>query len=416
MKRKGLLLCMFLLSAALTHAQLVPLGKGVLSTAGKNALRQRVQEQVLQQTQRQFFNNLGNSSHTAFYATPDNTLRFVPKINSATTADISRLEVAKEVLWGRITLDEQRELARLAQVPAHITQRVSPSLVQIGLPSHLVSDFTANGFIVKYNGQNWIALPYHVGGRIGNVRYVKMLLKDGTEVGFLGQVAVAGNAGYHEADMSFIRVPDEWQDQVTPLEIGPLTPDSPVYSFGSVAENSTHDDFIPVKREVLRRNGTSIQMSHNMPGDDPLHPVEISGYCGSPIVQEADGQIRVVGIFTGHVNPVSAEYPAVSFAVDVHQVLPLLMDNPDYKRPLKFLGYTIAEIPLNARLDKMVLWRFSPNGKYIVDERELYHFPNAFSYENSERAFFNVEMRSGDMVDFIIKQKGDFSKITFSVP
>lgn len=416
MKRKWLLLCTFLLSAALTHAQLVPLGKGALSTAGKNALRQRVQEAVLQQTQRQFFNNLANSSHTAFYALPDNTLRFVPKINSATRADVFRLEVAKEVLWSRITLDEQRELARLTQVPAHITQRVSPSLVQISLPGHSASEFTANGFIVNYNGTNWIALSYHVGGSIGNMRYVKMLLKDGKEVGFLGQVAVAGNAGYHEADISLIRVPDQWQDQVTPLEIGPVNPDLPVYSFGSVAENSGHDDFIPVKREMLRRNGTSIQMTHAMPGDDPLIPAGISGYCGSPIVQEEDGQLRVVGIFTGHVNPVSVKYPAISFAIDVNTVLPILMDNPDYTRPLKFLGYTIADLPLNARLDRMVLWRHIPNGKYIVDERELYHFPNAFSYENSERAFFDLEMRSGDMVDFIIKQKGEFSKITFSVP
>lgn len=425
MKRRFLSFLTLLLAVSVSQAQLLPASKGVLSAAGKNALHQRIEQAVLSQTQHQLLQGALFTSHVALHITPDNSVRYLPRITPHTEQDLARLPLSKELLWGRVTLEQQREFARLSQVPAHITAQVSPSVVQISLPRD-ISSFVANGFIVNYKGTNWVALSYHVGGRVGNERIVKMVLNDGSEVAFTGKVEVAGNAGYHEADMSFIRVPDEWQHQVSALQIAPANPDLPVYSFGSVAENSAHDDFIPVKRTILQHKGTSIQMTHAMPGDDPLKPAEISGYCGSPVVQEIDGQIRVVGIFTGHINPVSKEVPAVSFAIDVNKVLPVLMDNPTYTRTLKFLGHPIAQIPLNQRLERMLLWRNRPGNTpavlsevspaQLVEVSELYHFPNEFSYEQAELGFFNQELRSGDKIEFVLKYKQDFSHITYIIP
>ena len=412
MKRNLFVLATLLLSASFSQAQLVPLGKGVLSTAGKNALQQNIEQAVLARLQQQTAQAVFlESSHTPLYDPSKGSFTFVPKITSETPYDIARLEVAKEVHWDRISLAQQREFARLSQVPLRISQKVSPSLARIYLKDRGDS-FVSNGFIVNHNGFNWIALPYHVGGRLLNERLIKIRLKDGTDVSFTGMVGKAGNAGYHAIDISLIRIPDEWQDQVVPLEIAPVQADLPLYSFGSVAVESGHDDFIPVKRTLLKHDGYSLQMTHDMPGDNPADPASISGYCGSPIVQEIAGQLRVVGIFTGHVNPVSADHPSISYAIDA-SAIPLLIDAFFPKRTIKFLNHEVSPLFFNERLERMALWH---NGEFLVVERSLYHFPNEFTPEQAEKAFFDQKLRSGDVVKFTINHNHENLLLEFTIP
>ena len=318
--------------------------------------------------------------------------------------------------WDRISLEEQLHLAALSQVPIRLSLQVSPSLAQIFLVNRGDS-FLANGFIVRYGGTNWVALSYHVGGKTGTERLVKIVLRDGTEVSFDGVVEASGNAGYHEADLSLIRIPEKWQDEVTPLEIAAPVADLPIYSFGSVANASRHHDFLPVKRTILDQTDLSLRMTHNMPGEKSDYPAGISGYCGSPLVQEIDGELRVVGIYTGHINAVSAEEPAVSFGVDLSQALPVIVENPTRPRTLKFLGKTVGEIPFNQRLESVGLVRISPEfEEESLVVRDLYHYPNRFSLEHAEQVFFDLELRSGDALAFKIKGPEGYYFLDYKIP
>lgn len=407
MKRKLLLSFIFLCTACFAAAQPVGFFKGM----GEAVLRQNIEKSLLVQTQRAAGMSIfAGATHSPLYNPATNSFSFIPRVTASTPYDIARLEVAEQAHWDRISLARQREFARLSQVPARLSEQISPSLVQIYLKNR-DDMFVANGFIINHNGQNWVALSYHVGGRLLNERVVKMKLKDNTEVSFTGIVGKAGNAGYHEIDISLILIPQEYQNLVTPLEIGTLHEDQPLYSFGSVATDSGHDDFIPVKRTLLKHDGYSLQMTHHMPGDDPMDPSSISGYCGSPIVQEIDGRLQVVGIYTGHVNPVSADYPAISYAIDIAAV-PLLIDGFFPSRTVKFFGQNVFTLFFNERLENMALWR---NGELIV-ERSLYHFPNEFTPEQAEKAFFDQRLQSGDLIKFTVNRKHETSLFEYVIP
>ena len=311
-----------------------------------------------------------------------------------------RLRKMKRMVWERISsAQEQRDLARLSLVPQTLSDQVSPALAQVYMPGD-AEKFLANGFIVNYNGVKWIALSRHVGGRLGNICLLKIVLQDGSEREFLGEVEIAGRAGYHEVDMDLIRIPAVLQDRVTALEIAAPDPELPAYSFGSVARDSAHNDFLPVKREIVDQNDMLIQMTHDFPGQNPQHPVGLNGYCGSPIIQVIDGQPRAVGIFTGYMDAASQTVPAMSYALDLPQAFSVLVDHPAQTRSLNFLGKHVDDIPYNHRLSSVTL--ADPN-RVVALERKLLVFPNKFSYENAEQIFFDQQLHSGDIILFTVE-------------
>ncbi|WP_428073785.1 hypothetical protein [Candidatus Avelusimicrobium luingense] len=326
-------------------------------------------------------------------------LRFNPENANPNSSD----------LW-RIPLSKQIKLASLTQVPGNISHIISPSLTRIYLPNH--QKLLANGFILHYADTNWVALSFHVGGKEGNERIVKLRLKDNTEVSFVGMVEKAGNSGYHEADISLIRIPEQWQDQVIALDVIPLHTNAPLYSFGFVAPESQHDDFIPIQRHLLAKDGLTLHMTHALPGASPTEPLGLSGYCGSPIVQEINGKIGVVGIFAGLVDPVAAQQLPVSYAIDLNDVLPVIVYDNTTLRNVNFLGKTITQIPYTVRLEDMTLMR---DGKALFT-RDLHHFPYRFSHEETERAFIGAEFHSNDIVIFKFRGRNGSYEIEYTIP
>lgn len=171
-----------------------------------------------------------------------------------------------------------------------------------------------------------------------------------------------------------------------------------------------------MERRIFNSEGFGLISTREIEGEDPSRPFNVSGYCGSPVVQWMDGQWRAVGLHTG--SCVTAEGKPRSFAVNLPHVLPLLFASyfgvkPVYPRQLMFRGWNLGELLPSEKVHAVEVWR----GGERVWVQLLRNFPNPYSDEHSELALENFPIFSQDEIRYEVRNnQREIRYITYKLP
>lgn len=291
--------------------------------------------------------------------------------------------------------------------PKFLLKQMPHSLVQISLPGH--DRVWGSGFLIKHQNDLYAVMAYHLGGKKGSLRTVRLYDKKGQTHEYAVTIEASGNAGWHEGDIALARLPQEANSlEIEPLSLGTGTVPGEAYSFGYCGGDLSATDFLPMNRYIYTREGVGIQGTRQpLQGEDPLHPFLISGYCGSPILQEQEGAWKVVGVHVGgEVVPGNPEYTR-SFAVDVTRVVPFLIDQirkpwaVEISRGLYFRGYSVTRLSTAERVKEVHVLRGDgeENGVY---QQALRNYDGPYSDERSELALGGKLAEAGDIIRYFI--------------
>lgn len=287
--------------------------------------------------------------------------------------------------------------------PSELLQVLPKSIVQISRPGH--EEVLGTGIIVNLYKKNWVLTPYHIGGVKGAKRTIRIYRAEGEPIEHEITIIANGNAGWHAPDVSMARLPAFLSPEVSPLRIGVPDLTKPAYSIGYTAGNFSGEDILPMERRIFSDEGFGLVASRVIPGENPENPLNISGYCGSPVMQKnMYGEWRVVGMHTGSFQPGGGLDKNRSFATNLSRTLPLLFDtyfhmNVLFPRTLAFRGWELGHLKVSERVQKVQVIR---NGEVVL-ERGLRNFPYAYSDEHSHLLLGDVNLRSGDILRYEIR-------------
>ena len=130
------------------------------------------------------------------------------------------------------------------------------SLVQVSLPGH--AGVLGTAWLANYKGQFYAVMPYHIGGRVGSMRELKLQTTSGETKTILGEVVLSGNAGFHSPDMSLIKLSKSVLKENKPLPIKPMDASKPVYTFGYTTGDFGVGDYFAAQRRILGKGGVGI--------------------------------------------------------------------------------------------------------------------------------------------------------------
>lgn len=307
------------------------------------------------------------------------------------------------------------QVARQTFEHTQLLHNVSRGLVQISRPK--VSSVLGTGFIFRAHKRLWVAMPYHIGGVAGSQRTIRFTGKDNLPQERLVTIAVNGNAGWHAPDVSLAPFPEEDAPFVTPLLIGKPSVNTVSYSFGYVSGREAGlDEVLPIKRLIFNAEGFGLIADRVIAGEDPAEPFNISGYCGSPVMQRIDGEWRAVGLHTGSCLSENG-YPR-SYAVNLPHVLPMLFrrylkQQPGHTRSLEFRGWNIGSLLPSERVYSIEVVR---EGEQVFSVL-LRNFPNPYSDGRSELALASFELKSGDLLRYeILNNQREMRFVEYRLP
>lgn len=307
------------------------------------------------------------------------------------------------------------QLARQAFTQRKLISQVSRGLVQISRPG--ASEVLGTGFIVSSHRRLWVAMPYHIGGVAGSRRLIRFIGENQQPVEREISIVANGNAGWHSLDISLAEFPPEEAPFVQPLSIGAPMLNKEAYSFGYVyGRVSGLEEILPMERYLFNAEGFGLTADRRIFGEDVKNPFNISGYCGSPVVQQIDGQWNVVGMHVGSCEV--AEGLPRSFAVNMSKGLPLLLNRYlengySFSRDLSFRGWSIGKLLPSERVYAVSVLR---DGE-IVFVQELRNYPHPYSDDHCELAFGDFELLSGDELHFSIRNnQREMRHITYKLP
>ena len=293
------------------------------------------------------------------------------------------------------------QLARQSFVQGQLLNQVSRGLVQISRPG--ASEVLGTGFIFSSRQRLWVAMPYHIGGVTGSRRVIRFTGENHQLVEREISIVANGNAGWHAPDVSLAEFPPQDAPLVQPLAIGTPLLNQTAYSFGYVSGRTAGlEGILPMERYLFNAEGFGLMADRRIPGEDVENPFNISGYCGSPVVQWVDGKWRAVGLHTG--SCVTEKGHTRSFAVNLPRVLPLLLNRylkngSGFSRDLSFRGWLIGKLLPSEKVHAVEVLR---GGERIFIQL-LRNYPNPYSDEHSELALGNFELLSGDEIRFEIR-------------
>lgn len=287
-----------------------------------------------------------------------------------------------------------------------LLERTRHSVVQISVPNH--SEVLGTGFIVESRGKLWVAMPFHLGGASGQSRVVRLLKRDGTVAEKEVTIATNGTAGWHEPDISLAELPAEWYKQVDPLKIAPVDKSQKVYSLGYVAGEFGMEDNVVVIGEFTHVDGQSMLRKFHIPGSTMETPISGNGYCGSALLQEINGEWKVVGMHNGHVLDLENPAASVGSSVNLVGTIDRLVDN--YMQPmsmengLEFRGWEITRLGAQERVEAITVIR--ANG-VVEPVRYMRNFAGPYSDAHVEWAVEDMNLQSGDRLIFSIKGRDE---------
>ncbi len=292
-------------------------------------------------------------------------------------------------------------VARQSFKQAWLLNNVSRSLVQVSRPG--ASEVLGTGFIFRAHKRLWVAMPYHIGGVAGSRRIIRFAGENNLPQEREITIAVNGNAGWHAPDVSLALLPEQDFSAVRPLEIGWPNLNETAYSFGYVSGRVAGlDEILPVERHIFSAEGFGLISDRVIAGENLAAPFNISGYCGSPVLQYFQGEWRAVGLHTG--SCLAPDGRSRSYAVHLPRVLPLLLrrylgKDPGYSRSLLFRGWNLGKLLPSERVHSIEVWR----GGERVFSRLLRNFPDPYSDAHSELALVGIELLPQDILRYEIR-------------
>lgn len=295
---------------------------------------------------------------------------------------------------------------------------VPPGIVQIKLPNH--RDVIGTGFLFEKNGQLFVGMANHIGGKEGSIRKVQVFSSNGVPQEYLVTIGASGNSGWHAADISIARLPYSALKQgAIPLTLGYVNMDLPVYSLGYTSGALGQYDLLPLVGKFSVAEGYGLQSSRELIfGESAEEPFLFSGYCGSPVLQQHNGQWQVVGVYVGACVVPGRPEKNKSFAVNISKAMPFLLDAyfhhklPD-SRSLFFKGWPVGRLAWQECVSAIQVVR---NGE-VVFERRLRNYTGPYSDERSEMALEDFETSSGDILRYTIRiSRGKPRHVEFVLP
>lgn len=290
--------------------------------------------------------------------------------------------------------------ARQAFAQKQLFAQVSRGLVQVSrLGAKVV---LGTGFVFRSRNRLWVAMPYHIGGVAGSRRVIRFAGENNVPLEREISIVANGNAGWHAPDVSLAEFPGQDVRFVDPIPLGAPRLDEEAYSFGYVSGRvSALDEILPVKRHFFSAEGFGLIADRQISGEDFSAPYNISGYCGSPVMQQINGTWRAVGLHTG--SCIAKDGSMRSFAVNLYRVIPLLLNRylehkSGYSRDLVFRGWQLDKLLPSERVFAVEVWR---NGACVF-RRLLRNFPAPYSDEHSELALADFELNPRDEIRYNI--------------
>lgn len=277
------------------------------------------------------------------------------------------------------------------------------SLAQVSLPGH--TGVLGTAWLANYKNQFYAVMPYHIGGRVGSVRELKLKTLSGDVKTILGEVVLSGNAGFHSPDMSLIKLSEAAVKENKPLPVKAMDANKPVYSFGYTTGDFELGDYFAAQRRILGQDGVGIMVDRIVYGEVPGRLINLSGACGSPLVQEGEDGLYVVGMHEGSViNSAEDLTQNLTFAVDVPRALRILFDaagktGEASARRLLFNGILVDKLLYTERIKTVEVVR---DGEVIFTQN-LRNFPHLYSDVRSELAFAEQTLREGDILRYRIQ-------------
>ncbi len=317
-------------------------------------------------------------------------------LSSSAWAQVPLARGAKAVLS-----PQSIKVAREAFSQGQLLRNVSRGLVQVSRPGS--QEVLGTGFVFRARARLWVAMPYHIGGVAGSPRVIRFMGENNVPQEREITIAVNGNAGWHAPDVSLAEFPAQDAPFVQPLTIGAPLLNKTAYSFGYVSGRVAGlDEILPMKRYIFNAEGFGLMADRYIPGEEMENPFNISGYCGSPVMQQIDGKWRAVGLHTG--SCITPSGRTRSFAVNLPRIVPLLLNRylgkgAEYSRSLVFRGWALGKLLPSERVYSVEVWR---SGECVFNLL-LRNFPSPYSDEHSELALADFELQAQDEIRYTIR-------------
>ena len=291
------------------------------------------------------------------------------------------------------------------------------SLVQVKLPGH--SEVLGTGWLANYRGEFWAVMPYHIGGKVGAVRELSLFDSYGRTKTILGKISHSGNAGFHAPDMSLVKLPAPMLNGNKPLSVEKIDVTKPVYTFGYTSGDFKAGDYLVTQRRILGTEGMGIMGDRIIQGEAPGQVINLSGACGTPLIQRSGDDIYVVGMHEGSaIKSTDNLAENLTFAVDVPKAMETILGavekTPEQSaRPLMFKGFYIDQLLYTERIQKVELVR---EGN-VIFKQDLRNFPGLYSDFHSELAFGINPLVKGDVLRYYIQAgKNSVRTVEYLVP
>lgn len=226
-------------------------------------------------------------------------------------------------------------------IPPYLSHNITHSLVRLYHPGG--QKIIGTGFLLKYRHKLLAAFPHHIAGNRGQTWDIGLLPLDQKDYRMTLKVSEHGGFDEDTPDMSIIDLSSYELPGLQPLEMAAPQMDIPAYSFGYTFGDTDADHFLPLERNLLTEQGWEITTDRYLPAEIPEQPVDLAGYCGSPLLQRQYGGWKVVGMHLGSCVYGAGNYDDnIAFAVNLSKALPLLQNLVlPHIRPILFRGVTV---------------------------------------------------------------------------
>lgn len=289
-----------------------------------------------------------------------------------------------------------------AYEPSAVRSQISRSLVQVISISS--GGLASGGFVFEEFARGkrtlWAAVPYHVAGGEGHPVTLRIRGKDGSVQLHPLEVTVGGGWGRNAIDVSLIRLPETWAEQVFALRLSdhPVAPGSRLTAYGYTIKQ--HEP----GRPLVVPQTAGVTAGFRLFGDGRLPEVR-GGFCGSPVIGESG---YVAGM---HCASTGGEIFAIT-AAGIKELLRAYYFGRA-EQTVFFFGHPVFDIASSESISRMTLER---DGR-VISAVDVQLYSGLFSYAEAERAFGGRSIFYRDVIRFHITEHGNTTRVvSFSVP
>lgn len=312
-------------------------------------------------------------------------------------------------------LQRKMYAAARRQIVLQELKNIAPySIAQVHRPGN--DNVLGTAWITKQEGKYWAVMPYHIGGKKGSMREVMFQDMHKRIHRVPVQIAVNGNAGFHSPDVALAEIPAEETKDIVALDVAEPDESKPIYSFGYTHGMFTLKDWLPVTRKLFSIEGFGLMANREIAGETEGNSWNLSGYCGSPLIQQFGNEWKVVGMHAGSAaNPSGHIAQNLSFAIHIPRAFKMLFNElnnrPVSIRPLLYEDKLITSLFHRERVKTVEIVR----NNEVIFTQELRNFAHPYSDAHAENAFvFGPLVEKGDILRFsILDDKHQIRRVEF---